>query len=413
MTAKAVAEAFGLSNVDAAIEAATEAGLPLAAAFALMEMESNGRNIWGGDVGGYFSGKKGEVTEADYRTFRKAIDGGAKSNGVGPLQITWKGFFPDAEKQGLQLWVPRDNFLYGFRLCESYHKKFGDWLTVGTRYNGKAAYGKTFARRVGEWAKRLEATGGAPVVVAKSGKGWKLAPSLIALFAEVDAKWPKRNTSSDGSIGDASHAARASEHNPDHDGDPMPTGYVSAVDITKDSAAQVEAIRKKLIADPRTWYVIHNGSIWSRTHGFAKQKYTGSNPHLHHIHISLMQTVAAADGVGSWGIGSSSPPEPPKPPVETGLAVDLRDVAAAFAADPQRPQGKGLHPEDVRPVELALLAEGLLDAGHAADGYAGTRTAEAYKAWQKRCGFTGRDADGIPGLDSLSKLGAAHGFRVR
>lgn len=143
---------------------------------------------------------------------------------------------------------------------------------------------------------------------------WHLAPSLVELFAEVNLRWPKRDKSSDGSVGDLAHAARSSEHNPDHDSDPMPLGAVSAIDITKDSAAMIEAVRKALIADPRTWYVIHNGYIWSRTHNFAKQKYNGANPHVHHLHVSLMQTKAAHDNTSSWGIAKAEAPKPaPKP----------------------------------------------------------------------------------------------------
>jgi hypothetical protein len=148
---------------------------------------------------------------------------------------------------------------------------------------------------------------------------WHLAPSLAELRDEVNAQWPNRDKSSDGTLGDASHAARASEHNPDHDSDPMPTGAVSAMDITKDSAAQMEEIRKAVIADPRTWYWIHDGWIYSRTHNFAKRKYTGSNPHKGHGHISLMQTKKAHDDVSSWGIHKAAttpapkPPTPPKP----------------------------------------------------------------------------------------------------
>lgn len=35
-----------------------------------------------------------------------------------------------------------------------------------------------------------------------------------------------------------------------------------------------------------------------------------------------------------------------------------------------------------------------------------------YTAWQLHLGLKGKDADGIPGLDSLTKLGRRHGFRV-
>lgn len=162
-------------------------------------------------------------------------------------------------------------------------------------------------------------------MVAKSGTGWKLAPSLVDLIDEVDARWPNRKRTSDGSIGDNAHAARTSQHNPDRDDDPMPAGYVSALDITKDSAAQMEEIRKKLIADPRTWYVIHRGRMWSRTRGFREEPYYGTNAHTEHLHVSLVQTAAGARS-GSWGIGRTAPATPLKPAPKTlaQLVAQLR-----------------------------------------------------------------------------------------
>lgn len=151
-------------------------------------------------------------------------------------------------------------------------------------------------------------------MVAVKGKDWELAPSLVKLVEDTDAKWPKRKKTHDGSIGDAAHAARDSEHNPDDDNDPMPEGYVSAVDITKDSAAMAAFLLKELIGDRRVWYVIHDGFIYSRTHNWAKRAYDGPNPHREHLHVSLVQTKAAANDTGSW-FGATAPVTPPKPPV--------------------------------------------------------------------------------------------------
>ncbi|TJZ44221.1 hypothetical protein FCH28_31570 [Streptomyces piniterrae] len=48
-----------------------------------------------------------------------------------------------------------------------------------------------------------------------------------------------------------------------------------------------------------------------------------------------------------------------------------------------------------------------------APGTFGPRTKEAYANWQRHLGFSGGDADGIPGKTSLKKLGAEYGFKVR
>jgi hypothetical protein len=92
--------------------------------------------------------------------------------------------------------------------------------------------------------------------------------------------------------------------------------------------------------------------------------------------------------------------------------VDLSHVVAAAKADPKAAQGKGLHESDTKIVESALRAEGLLAAAYASDGAWGTVTVKAFAAWQRKLGYSGSDADGIPGLSSLTKLGAKHGFTV-
>ncbi len=192
---------------------------------------------------------------------------------------------------------------------------------------------------------------------------WHLAPSLAELRDEINATWPKRDKSSDGTLGDASHAARPSEHNPDRDSDSMPTGAVSAMDITKDSAAQMETIRKALIASPRTWYVIHAGKIWSRTNGFRAKTYTGPNPHTKHLHVSLMQTKSAHDDVSPWGIQKGIvPPPPPKP--AAGRKLGSRTLK------------RGNTGADVAVLQRFL--PGLKD-----DGIFGAKTEAAVKAYQR------------------------------
>ena len=67
---------------------------------------------------------------------------------------------------------------------------------------------------------------------------------------------------------------------------------------------------------------------------------------------------------------------------------------------------------DVKRVRKALLSEGLLRGGFGLSNHFGPRMQRAYREWQLKCGFTGADADGIPGFQSLSILGSKHGFTV-
>lgn len=99
----------------------------------------------------------------------------------------------------------------------------------------------------------------------------------------------------------------------------------------------------------------------------------------------------------------------PKPPV---TKVHLSKVQRAARKDPLSPKpGMFTAKADVLPVEVALAVEGLLQKSYA-DGHFGTHTREAYAAWQRQLGYTGADANGIPGGESLRKLGAKHDFRV-
>ncbi len=97
---------------------------------------------------------------------------------------------------------------------------------------------------------------------------------------------------------------------------------------------------------------------------------------------------------------------------QAARSVNLAHLRESARTDPGAPQGTNTHKADVLIVEKALRAENLLDAS-LVDGHFGTSTVEAYRTWQRKCGFRGADADGIPGLVTLTKLGHARGFRVR
>ncbi|WP_171113031.1 MULTISPECIES: LysM peptidoglycan-binding domain-containing protein [unclassified Streptomyces] len=102
----------------------------------------------------------------------------------------------------------------------------------------------------------------------------------------------------------------------------------------------------------------------------------------------------------------SAPVRPPARPV-----VDLSRLRTAALVDPPKAGTPVSYPE-TQLVEMALVGEGLL-ARRLADGHFGTATRSAYAAWQRRLGYRGDDADGIPGKTSLTKLGARRGFDVK
>lgn len=67
--------------------------------------------------------------------------------------------------------------------------------------------------------------------------------------------------------------------------------------------------------------------------------------------------------------------------------------------------------EDIRTVQKALIAVGHPIPG-GATGFFGEQTRAAYRAEQLAQHFTGADADGIPGITSLTALGHKAGFAV-
>jgi hypothetical protein len=100
--------------------------------------------------------------------------------------------------------------------------------------------------------------------------------------------------------------------------------------------------------------------------------------------------------------GTSATPKRPQ--------VSLKRLTAAFRADPPK-KGTPVSYAPVEVVENALVAERLL-AKKYADGHAGTATRSAYSLYQERLGFTGDDADGVPGPTSLGRLAKKYGFDV-
>jgi len=132
---------------------------------------------------------------------------------------------------------------------------------------------------------------------------WRLAKGLEQLRSQVNAKWSNRSKESDGSIGNAEHSARESDHNPDTD------GVVKAIDITHDplhgfnSYDFADMLMKN--RDARIKYVISNRRIGSGNAGpqpWIWRKYTGANPHDHHCHISIKKEAIYFDNVSEWKI---------------------------------------------------------------------------------------------------------------
>ena len=221
---------------------------------------------------------------------------------------------------------------------------------------------------------------------------YRLAASLAVLRDEVNRRWPDRDKSSDGWIGDAAHATRDSDHNPwviDSNG----VGVVRALDIDAGEgdnhevglwiAAHVCALAAAGFAPlQHGGYVISAGRIASPTSGWRWRAYTGPNGHYGHTHISVSTKQTEYDSASSWRVADTSSP-----------------VRVLRLATPP------MEGDDVRQVQRVLAAWYRLPATFV-DGVFGDETVKFVKRAQiSTPPQPALEADGIVGPLTLEKLG--------
>lgn len=181
---------------------------------------------------------------------------------------------------------------------------------------------------------------------------WRNCIASIKLNDEIKKRYPKREWSSDGTIGDAAHAARNSDHNPwlkDRNG----VGVVRARDIDEDldgnpadSGHDAAPLFNHLLGlakagDPRInggGYLIYEAKIYSATGNWVARPYTGTaNPHKKHIHLSFSRNPAGYDSDKPWGLLT---PTQAKPNViksgdrgnQVAFMVDMGNILAGGGA---------------------------------------------------------------------------------
>lgn len=121
----------------------------------------------------------------------------------------------------------------------------------------------------------------------------KLCKAGRQLREQIDDAFADRDRTSDGWVGDTRHAARKSDHNPDAN------GWVRAIDVDRDLSGKPKPDIMPDLADQiriaaksgeiRIAYIIFEGRIASPRLNWRWRKYTGSNKHNHHCHISFTQ----------------------------------------------------------------------------------------------------------------------------
>lgn len=169
VTPAEILTAGGLVNADLIVQAAGATGVPLAILAAMVQKESGGQNIYGRDGKGtaspgvYANDYPLQVTKENFTEFRAAVLAGQKSNGVGPSQITYPGYwkqYPD-----YPFWDVLANLKFGATLLmdlldgdtsDASISSAGAHYNGGTNPNAKAlAYGADLLAQTKIWRARL------------------------------------------------------------------------------------------------------------------------------------------------------------------------------------------------------------------------------------------------------------------
>lgn len=135
-----------------------------------------------------------------------------------------------------------------------------------------------------------------------------LTPGMKNLGNQINKRWPKRDGTSDGAIGDYAHTQEHSDHNPDDtskhnaswDSDSDNKSEVRAIDIDNDlgePGMNMQDVIDHLRTLPNLGsvlrYMIYNRKMYHVDNNFKPTTYTGSSPHTEHAHFSGAWTQSA------------------------------------------------------------------------------------------------------------------------
>lgn len=171
--------------------------------------------------------------------------------------------------------------------------------------------------------------------------------------------------------------------------------------LTDGSELYKPEVNARIMAD-----LSKSGANWKPWGAYTSKRYEKNLPEA--------RTAVAELNAELAGLPRPKPAVTPPKVVEVALPwVSFAQVhSASVGAAGVWSDGHGSSVDDVLLVQKALKKLVGLDYG--AGGTYGPKTKAAYKKYQKSLGYVGPDADGVPGPDSLTKLGKASGlFQVR
>lgn len=218
---------------------------------------------------------------------------------------------------------------------------------------------------------------------------WRLAGCLEVLRAEANAYNPTRDRGSDGTIGDAAHASRVSDHNPNA------AGVVRALDLDIDGLPLAAAFERIRVSAVTGWlpqlrnggYLILNRRITAPdwTHW---NPYTGINPHTAHGHTSASVDAPSYDRRGPFqAFGPDPTPTPPPPPAGPGwVGPDLVGTGTGLRGTRGNNGARVAGLQDQLRTRFPLYAKGLT-----VDGWWGGQTTAVLAEFARRSGIVGAD----------------------
>ncbi len=219
---------------------------------------------------------------------------------------------------------------------------------------------------------------------------WRLSGNLNVISVDVTKAYPGTVVYT---IGDDAHKATASDHNSDA------RGIVCAIDVMirgKFTKAAANRLVSALKGRSDLTYIIYNRTIWSKKYGWKARKYTGSNPHTDHVHVSTAHT-ATVDKVRTHVKWPAAVVSKPSTPVKTGGSTGSGKVTYQpykNAALGSRVIRLGTVGSDVKKLQKFIGVKPV-------DGFCGSETVEAIKKYQKMRGYT---VDGVAGTQTLSPI---------
>jgi hypothetical protein len=158
-----VARSYGMQNSLRALTVGRAHGLSASLVLAVMEKESNGKNVWGGDRppnGGTSGLHLHVVTERRYKEYKRVrgSHGQGGMQGVGPFQLTYWTTQDSADARG-GCWKPKHNISVALRALALLVDQHGERKALAI-YNGGPtnpswAYADAVERLQHTWHRRL------------------------------------------------------------------------------------------------------------------------------------------------------------------------------------------------------------------------------------------------------------------